>query len=84
MLFTVIKCNPFRIDLPMAFHIIYHHLGALELVLEMGGVNPDKLIVFQSKFHLLLKNDHFIGRVQIEAYLSKAQHRGLVQKFRDE
>ena len=53
---------------------IEHQAGALELVLEVRGVDQDRQVVIERELDVLLEDGEFVAGVLVEADLADAEH----------
>ena len=58
--------------------------GALELVLEVGGVDEDRQVVVERELDVLLKDAEFVAGIFIETDLADPEHVGGVEKARNQ
>ena len=81
MFLAVVKAYFGRVNVTAAVEAVHHHLGALALILQVGGVDPHEKIPGRGKFHLFFKNRHFVFCIFVQADFTHTQDRGLIQKF---
>ena len=84
MFFGMIETDLFRVEISSGSEGIQEHAGALEFVSEVGGVNPDQLIVSDGQIDLFFEGREFVAGIFVETDFADAEHGGSVEKLGDE
>ena len=84
VLLHVVDNDPFGADPGVGLEHIQNQAGALEFVLQMGGVHQNELVVLGGEVDVRLENLELVPCVFVQPNFTDAQHIGALEKLGDD